>query len=133
MKYELSIGLVIKHTESFVEVIIAKGVEIDQLHADELNDFLKKIMTEDFVVLSNLLNDHSYRFNGSLKIGNSPLQKKTALLVYSADTVTHLNTLKDIQQLSHPNKEIRFFSDRTKATQWLNVKESDRGKVRKLI
>ena len=118
-EYNFSFGKFIKHSESLVEVIIYEGVDLDQSHADEINSFFQREMSQHFGVLSNMVNNHSYKFNGALKVGNSPLQKKAALLVYSKVAEKNMELVKGIQKISHPGKEIRIFTKRKEALAWL--------------
>lgn len=120
MIYELSFGKLIKHTESVVEVIITEWIEVDEDHANEINGLFKKIMTKPFGVLVNITNKYSFKFEGALNIGNSPLEKKAAILTHNKMSEIAMRTVKSTQKMNFPNKEIRFFNDREEALQWLN-------------
>ena len=95
---------------------------MDEDHANEANELLKKIMTKPYGVLVNTANDYSFKFEGASKIGNLPLEKKVAVLTYSKLSEKAMNSVASMQNINFPNKEFQFFDNREDALQWLNEK-----------
>lgn len=119
MEYELPFGKVIIHSKYLIEAIPNEGADIDQSAADKANAFLEKAMTQSYGVLANLTNDFSFDFEGSLKLGNSPNEKRVAFLTTRPASERAMTTVIQAQKKSFPDKEMRFFNDREEALKWL--------------
>ncbi|MCW8826180.1 MAG: hypothetical protein OQK78_07125, partial [Gammaproteobacteria bacterium] len=125
MEFDLGFVKAIKHSESLLEAIFHEGVEVDESVAAEANAFCDKIMTQPYGVLVNLANDFSVDFTGSLNIGNSPLEKRVAILTFRPASKIAMTTVIQSQKKSFPDKELRFFDDREEALSWLEELPSD--------
>jgi len=121
MESKLSFGYVAKHSENFIELTIYEETEVKQEHAIEINSLFSEIMTKPFVVLANVSHQCFFEFKAAFKIGNSHLQKKTAILAYGSHLEESLKTVKGIQKISNPNKLVQVFNNREEALQWLNI------------
>lgn len=123
MKHELSCSYIIKHSENFLELTNHEYTEVSQHHATEINTLINDIMKEPFVVLANVSKHCFFEFKASFKIGNSPYQKKTAILAGESMLEESLKTVKGIQKVSNTNKKVQIFNNREDALHWLEITE----------
>ena len=108
-----------KHSESLLEAILDKSVDLGVDHANEVNNTLKTMFTVPYGVLVDIRNDFTFDFEGGVEIGNSALEKRVALLIHRKKTETAARCLIHMQKASFPEKELKIFYDRELAIKWL--------------
>jgi len=81
MKYKLSFCEIEQLSDNIFEVTINEGATIDETCAEEARIFWHDLRKEPYGLLVNNKNRFSYSFMGSQKIGEHPLERKTAVLV----------------------------------------------------
>ncbi len=118
-QYTLPFCKLIKHSESLLEVIIDKGINLTTEHANETNDILNRIFKEPYGVLVDMRNDFSVTFDGGVAIGNSELEKRVAFLIHRQRTETPARSIAYMQKAGFPEKELKIFYDHKSAIKWL--------------
>lgn len=119
MKYSLSFCDVTHISEDIYEAITKEGITVDKNCAEEAWNFWDKIRDKPFGLLVNHKNSFSHSFEGGRDIGNHPLQKKTALLIYNNKQKTNFETALLVKKVTSQHSPHKIFTDRNQAIAWL--------------
>ena len=102
-----------------MEAIAKPGAYVGPDDMNEYNQFIQENFCGPYAILVNAINDYGIDFESLLVAGNSPLEKKVAILTYRPSTEKSLNSVKDAQNMNFPDKQIHFFYQRDEAIEWL--------------
>jgi len=118
--HELSFSKIKLLSDSVAEVIINEGIEIDETMVDQYHEFLLLHLTPPFSLLINKINSYTYSFGAQLKLATLKEINAMAVVTYNraAEIATH-NLATSIPREVEWN--IKVFSDRDKALDWLEV------------
>jgi hypothetical protein len=121
MKYSLSFCEITEISKDIYETISKEGVILDKSCAEEAYNFWDKIRDKPFGLLVNHKISFSHSFEGGRDIGNHPLQRKTALLVYNNTQKSNFETALQVKNATaqHSLSPHKIFIDRNQAIEWL--------------
>ena len=121
--HELSFAKIIILQDDIAEVIINEGVEMDEPMVDAYHAFLREHLSPPIYLLVNKINAYSYDFNAQMKLAT--IDEIAAMAVVAYSRTTHLAT---DGLLKFPRKKqwnLKIFSDRESALQWLLSYKTD--------
>jgi hypothetical protein len=118
MKYSLSFCEIIQLSKNIFEAIENEDVVIDGQCALESWNFWNQLRIEPFGLLVHC-SELPLSFLGAQKIGDHPLQKKTALLLKKASQEKKIDQAMDIKEVIGTPIRHKVFYDREKALKWL--------------
>lgn len=122
--FELNFAKIKLLREDIAEVIINKGIEIDEAIVKEYHDFLIKHLRAPFSLLINKINPYSYTFVAQQKLGTIKEINAMAVVVYSH--TSRFSTQSLASQTRSKKWDMRIFTEREIALEWL---ESKQGKI----
>ena len=94
----LSFCKFIKHNESLLEAILDNSVGFEVDHANEVNNILKSMFTVPYGIL----------VDAGVKIGNSELERRVALLIHRKSTEAAARCVIHMQEARFPEKELKI-------------------------
>ncbi|WP_435627601.1 hypothetical protein [Candidatus Ferrigenium straubiae] len=115
--HELRFGKIILLSSSIAEVIIDDGVEMDEAMVNEYHEFLIAHLQAPFNLLINKINSYSYDFVAQMNLATIGQIKAMAVVAYNRITERSTESL-----IATPRKaewNIKIFSNREAAMQWL--------------
>jgi len=115
--HELSFGKIILLSNNIAEVIINDGVEMDEAMVNEYHEFLIAHLHAPFSLLINKINSYSYDFAAQLNLATIRQIKAMAVVSYNQMTKHATESLAAFPREVEWN--IKIFSDRETALQWL--------------
>jgi hypothetical protein len=118
MKYSLSFCEIIQLSENIFEAIENEDVVIDGQCVTESWNFWNQLRTEPFGLLVHC-SEIPLSFLGAQKIGNHPLQQKTALLLRKVSQEEKIAQVMDIKEVIGTPIRHQIFYDREQALEWL--------------
>ena len=121
MKYELSFCEIEQLSDSIFEVTINEGATIDEKFAEEARIFWHGLRKEPYGLLVNNKNRFSYSFMGAQKIGEHPLERKTAVLIDDKISKNQMSTVMDLKKMTGNVENRKVFQDRDEAIKWLET------------
>lgn len=121
MKYKLSFCEIEQLSANIFEVTINDGATIDEKCAEEAEIFWKNLRKEPYGLLVNNKNRFSYSFMGAQRIGEHPLERKTAILINSPLSENQISTVMDLKQIGGTVHSKSVFRDREEAIKWLET------------
>ena len=119
MKYKLSFCEIEQLSDNIFEVTINEGAIIDEKCAEEGRIFWHDLRKEPYGLLVNNKNRFSYSFMGSQKIGEHPLERKTAVLVDDPTSKNQMSMVMDLKKIVGNVENKKVYQDRTEAIKWL--------------
>ena len=119
MKYELSFCEIEQLSDNIYEVTINEGATIDEKCAEEGRIFWHNLRKEPYGLLVNNKNLFSYSFMGAQKIGDHPLERKTAILIDDKISKDQMSTVMDLKKMAGTVENRKVFQDRDDAIKWL--------------
>jgi hypothetical protein len=121
MKYELSFCEIEQLSDNIFEVTINEGATIDEKFAEEARIFWHGLRKEPYGLLVNNKNRFSYSFMGAQKIGEHPLERKTAVLIDDKISNNQMSTVIDLKKMAGNAENRKVFQDRDEAIKWLET------------
>lgn len=121
MRYKLSFCEIDQLSEALFEVTINDGVTIDEKCAEEAKIFWQDLRKTPYGLLVNSKNRFSYSFMGSQKIGEYPLERKTAVLVDDPVSKRQMSIVMDLKNMVGNAENKKVFQDRDEAIRWLET------------
>lgn len=121
MKHKLSFCEIEQLADNIFEVTVNEDAIIDETCADEAKIFWRNLRTEPYGLLVNNKNHFSYSFMGSQKIGEHPLERKTAVLVDNPATKDQMSMVLALKKMFGTADNRQVFQDRDEALQWLEL------------
>ena len=106
-------------SDNIFEVTINAGAIINETCAEEAQRFWHDLRTEPYGLLVNNKNWFIYSFMGSQKIGEHPLERKTAVLVDDPVTESQILTVLELKKMFGNVINRKIFHDRDEAIKWL--------------
>ncbi len=121
-KHQLSFCEIEQLSENVFELIPKKGITVDKNVIDEAKDFWNKLRDRPFGLLINCKNQFTRLFVGSLDMGKTPIQPKTALVFAKKDarSAQQLKTTLEIKATTGHFFHHKVFTDREEALEWLS-------------
>ena len=83
MKHQLSFATITLLSDSIVEIMVNKDVEISLEMAEEFHQFLVANFKSDFGILVNKIYHYTYAFEAKLTIGSASNIKAIAVVFYN--------------------------------------------------
>lgn len=121
MKYQLSFCEIEQLSDNIYEATINEGAIIDEDCANEAREFWFNLRAEPYNLLVNDQNRFSYSFAGSQKIGEHPLERKTAILVDNPVAKSQASTVLELKKLFGNAENKKIFHKRDEAIAWLET------------
>ncbi|MBU1168519.1 MAG: hypothetical protein KKD44_03045 [Proteobacteria bacterium] len=121
MKYTLSFCEIEQLSDTMFEVTINDGAVIDEICAEEASAFWNNLRTEPYVLLVNNKHRFTYSFMGSQKIGEYPLERKTAVLVGDHISSHQVETVLELKKMAGNSENRKVFTNRDEAIKWLEI------------
>ena len=121
LKYQLSFCEIEQLSDHIFEVTINDGAIIDEKCAEEAQMFWHNIIKDPYGLLVNNKNRFSYSFIGSQKIGDHPLERKTAVLIDGPISKNQMSTVIDLKKMAGNAENRKLFQDRNEAIKWLDI------------
>jgi len=118
MNYSLSFCEITQLSENIFEAIENEDVVIDGKCVMEAWNFWNQLRTEPFGLLVQC-SELPLSFLGAQKIGDHPLQQKTALLLKCTTQEEKIEQVMDIKEIIGIPIQYKVFYDRVKALEWL--------------
>ena len=119
----LSFGLIKQHNKQLCEVIIDKGVEMDDAIIDEYHACLNAKYSGPLYLLVNKKNDYTYTFSAQQRLATLPNIKAIAVVVYRRSTEIATQALQNFQREIDWN--LKIFHDRHEAIDWLESQSAE--------
>ena len=121
MKYKLSFCEIEQLSDNIFEVTINEGVTIDEQCAEEAQIFWHDLRKEPYGLFVNNKNRFSYSFMGAQKIGDHPLERKTAVLIDDKLSKNQMSTVMELKKMTGNVENRKIFQDRDEAIKWLET------------
>jgi len=121
MKYKLSFCEIEQLSDNIFEVTIKEVVIIDEKCAEEAQIFWHNLRKEPYGLLVNNKNRFSYSFMGAQKIGDHPLEQKTAVLIDDKISKNQMSTVIELKKMAGNAENRKVFQDRDEAIKWLET------------
>lgn len=119
MKYSLSFCEITQLSENIFEAIENEDVTIDGTCVMESWNFWNTLRTEPFGLLVHC-SEIPLSFLGAQKIGDHPLQQKTALLLRKVSQEKKIEHVMDVKETIGTPIRYKIFYEREKALEWLS-------------
>lgn len=121
MKYKLSFCEIEQLSDNIFEVTINAGAVIDEKYSQEAEAFWRNLRVVPYGLLVNNKNEFSYSFMGAQKIGDHPLERKTAVLVDSEISKDQMVMVINLKKNVGNDVNRKVFQDRDEAIEWLQI------------
>ena len=119
MKHRLSFCEIEQLSDNVFEVTINENSVIDAKCAEEARVFWHNFRKEPYNLLVNNTNRFSYSFMGAQKIGDHPLERKTAVIIDNDISKDQMSVVMDLKKMAGNAENRKIFQDRDEAIQWL--------------
>lgn len=121
--YELSFAKIIMLRRDIAEVMINEGVEMDLDMVDQYHEFLLSHLKAPFSLLINKVNAYTYNFDAQIRLAT--LKEIRAMAVVAYNHVTQLSTETLASYPREVDWNLKVFSDREAALNWLLSEQGD--------
>ena len=121
MKYKLSFCEITQLSDNIFEVTINDDAIIDEKCAEEARIFWHDLRKEPYGLLVDNKNLFSYSFMGAQKIGDHPLERKTAVLIGDPISKNQMLTVLDLKKMTGNVENRKVFQDKDEAIKWLET------------
>jgi len=117
--HRLSFCSVSEIEKDLFEMVIDDGITLDLTCAQEELEFWTALREDPFGVLLDCRTSFSYDYEGAARLGQSPLLRKMAILIYSEVQHTSNSLAMNINHAAMPDKLSKLFVSRSEALGWL--------------
>lgn len=115
--HELPFGTITIIRKDVAEVIINKGVEMNDEMVEKFHHFILEKLTPPFSLVINKVNKYTYSFEAQKKLGSLRELKAIAVVTY-----TEISTISTKSVASFPREikwNMKLFSNRNDAVDWI--------------
>ncbi len=118
-EYEFSFGEIIILRDDLAEIIVKKGVVMNEDIIKECHSFLVKHLKTPFSLLINKKYEHSYTGEAQTMISNLKELKVMGVVVGAKRSIIPSDILSKINQFN--DSSIKLFNKRNQALEWLET------------